>query len=222
LTHERSRQTVRRTIRLPSEQILGVQTPVIDAIDRASADARDSSIGDADVEAVTVRMEDRSTLDPFVDAFLADPRVDVAVNALRPALPARIGRSRPPWICNPIDDRCRATRSICDYTRAFDRRNGYGNGMSEMNSSSSSGAAGGQSLTLTTGGITLLGVLLSIGITIGFGISGPWWLRTGAGLIATLVLILTVRLGTSGGRGPLARFASWVIASDSDERAKKR
>lgn len=66
-------------------------------------------------------------------------------------------------------------------------------------------------LNLTTGGITLLGVLLSVGTTVGFGISGPWWLRLMAGLATTMVLALSVRLGTKSGRGPMARLANWLI-----------
>jgi hypothetical protein len=72
------------------------------------------------------------------------------------------------------------------------------------------------SLTLTTGGITLLGVLLSVGVTVGFGVSGPWWLRGLAGAGTTLALVVLVKLGTSSGRGPLARAANWVIGSPED------
>ncbi|HEV2075604.1 MAG TPA: hypothetical protein VGR10_05155 [Thermoleophilaceae bacterium] len=76
-----------------------------------------------------------------------------------------------------------------------------------------------RSLSLTTGGITLLGVLLSIGVTVGLGLKGPWWLRLAAGALTTLVLALTVKLGTSAGHGPLARMANWIIGSGDDERA---
>ena len=76
-----------------------------------------------------------------------------------------------------------------------------------------------QSLTLTTGGITLLGVLLSVGVSVGLGIKGEWWVRLLAGVATTVVLVLVVRLGTSSGRGPLARLADWVIGSSPDERS---
>jgi hypothetical protein len=33
----------------------------------------------------------------------------------------------------------------------------------------------GHSLTLTTGGITLLSVLLGIGVTVGLGVTEAWW-----------------------------------------------
>jgi hypothetical protein len=75
-----------------------------------------------------------------------------------------------------------------------------------------------RSISLTTGGITLLGVLLSIGTTVGFGVSGPWYARVVAGLAATAGLVVVVKLGTSAGRGPVARLAHWTIGSDSEPR----
>lgn len=75
-----------------------------------------------------------------------------------------------------------------------------------------------RSLNLTTGGVTLLGVLLSIGVTVGFGLSGPLWLRLIGGISVTLALVIFVKLATSSGRGPLARAANWVIGTpDADE-----
>lgn len=68
-----------------------------------------------------------------------------------------------------------------------------------------------RSLSLTTGGLTLLGILLSIGVTVGFGATGPWWVRTLAGLAVTTLLVVGVKLGTASGRGPVARLANWVI-----------
>lgn len=74
----------------------------------------------------------------------------------------------------------------------------------------------GRSLTLTTGGITLLGVLLSIGVSTGFGVSGPWWVRLLAGVGATVALAVVVKLGTAAGKGPLARLANWMIGAPKD------
>ena len=68
-----------------------------------------------------------------------------------------------------------------------------------------------RSLNLTTGGITLLGVLLSIGVTLGAAVSGPLWLRISAGLATTIAITVVVKVGTNAGRGPLARLADWVI-----------
>jgi hypothetical protein len=70
-----------------------------------------------------------------------------------------------------------------------------------------------RTLTLTTGGITLLGVLLSIGVTVGMGIDASWWVRLLVGLATTVMLSVVVKLGTSAGRGPLARMADWMIGA---------
>lgn len=74
------------------------------------------------------------------------------------------------------------------------------------------------SLNLTTGGITLLGVLVSVGTTVGLGIEGPWWIRLLAGMGTTLALIVAVKLGTGAGRGPVARLANWIIGSSREAR----
>lgn len=74
-----------------------------------------------------------------------------------------------------------------------------------------------RSLNLTTGGLTLLGVLLSIGVTVGFGVSGGTWLRVLVGLATTLALVALVKVGTSSGRGPVARLANWVIGAARED-----
>jgi len=74
------------------------------------------------------------------------------------------------------------------------------------------------SLTLTTGGITLLGVLVSVGATVGLGIDQEWWVRVLAGVGTTTVLAVIVKVGTGAGRGPLARLANWVIGSSPGRR----
>ena len=79
-----------------------------------------------------------------------------------------------------------------------------------------------RTLTLTTGGITLLGVLLSVGVSVAFGIKGEWWVRVLAGLGTTITLVLVVKVGTGAGRGPLARAANWVIGSSGDDRGGAR
>lgn len=81
-----------------------------------------------------------------------------------------------------------------------------------------SGERTSRSLSLTTGGITLLGVLLSIGVTVGIGISAEWWIRILAGAGTTLVLSVIVKFGSSAGRGPLARMANWMIGSGGSDR----
>ncbi len=69
-----------------------------------------------------------------------------------------------------------------------------------------------ETLTLTTGGITLLGVILSIGVTVAFGLEAEWWLRLLAGVAISGLLVLVVKVATSSGRGPLARLARWTIS----------
>jgi hypothetical protein len=76
-----------------------------------------------------------------------------------------------------------------------------------------------RTLSLTTGGITLLGVLLSIGVTVGMGLDAAWWVRVLAGLATTVVLSVVVKVGSSSGRGPLARMADWMIGTADSERA---
>lgn len=75
-----------------------------------------------------------------------------------------------------------------------------------------------RSVTLTAAGVTLLGVLLSIGVTVGLGVSGPWWVRVASGLASTVALVILVKATTRTGRGPLARLANWTIGAPSDGR----
>jgi hypothetical protein len=66
-------------------------------------------------------------------------------------------------------------------------------------------------LTLQSVGITLLGVLFSIGVTVGFGVTGAWWLRLGAGVATTIALVVLV--GTLGRRTRLLRrLANWMTS----------
>ncbi len=93
------------------------------------------------------------------------------------------------------------------------RRAGKPHRVSESNGTS------GTSLSLTTGGITLLGVLLSIGVTVGFGVHADWWIKVLVGAATTVLLGVVVKLGSSSGRGPLARMANWMIEDiDPDQR----
>ncbi len=64
-------------------------------------------------------------------------------------------------------------------------------------------------LTLQATGVTLLGVLLSIGITVAFGLSRPWWIRVLAGAGTTLALAFSVWfLGTK--TRMLVRLTDWI------------
>ncbi len=80
-----------------------------------------------------------------------------------------------------------------------------------MSGERDSGDRTSRSLSLTTGGLTLLGVLLSIGVTVAFGVEGRWWVRALAGVAVTALLVVGFKVGTASGRGPIARLANWVI-----------
>lgn len=69
-------------------------------------------------------------------------------------------------------------------------------------------------VTLTATGLTLLGVLLSVGVPVSFGLGGTWWLRVGAGAATSGALALVAAWATSRGRGVVARLANWVIGAD--------
>lgn len=70
--------------------------------------------------------------------------------------------------------------------------------------------ASGQAMQLQSAGLTLLGVILSVGVSVGFGVKAAWWVRVLAGVGTVVVLTLVVRLGSTPGRGPIARLAAWV------------
>lgn len=72
---------------------------------------------------------------------------------------------------------------------------------------------------LRTMGITLIGVVLSVAATVGFGMSGPWWLRAASAVATAVVLITLVKLATTAGsRGVVARAADWVTGEGEEDR----
>jgi len=75
------------------------------------------------------------------------------------------------------------------------------------------GGRSSASITLTAAGVTLLGVLLSIGVTVGLSTSGGLVLRLGLGAGSTVALVVLVKLTTRTGHGPLARLANWTITA---------
>ena len=69
--------------------------------------------------------------------------------------------------------------------------------------------------TLRAMGVTMLGVIVSVGVTVGFGVRGPWWLQLGAALASMVTLVVGVKTGTKqGARGPVSRAASWIAGGD--------
>lgn len=80
---------------------------------------------------------------------------------------------------------------------------------SAMRDGSSEDAA--QHRTLRAMGVTMIGVLCSVALTVGFGVAGPWWLRLAAGVAAGAALLLVVKLGTAqGSKGLVAHAADWL------------
>jgi len=64
-------------------------------------------------------------------------------------------------------------------------------------------------LTLEAAGITLIGVILSIGLTVGFGLKTELWIRVLAGLGTSVALVVLVKLSSSEAAA-LRRAANWI------------
>lgn len=70
--------------------------------------------------------------------------------------------------------------------------------------------SGSTASSTTSTGITLIGVLVSIGSTVGFGFSGLWSLPVVAGCAMALALAATVEVGTLSHQDQLACQAAWI------------
>lgn len=71
-------------------------------------------------------------------------------------------------------------------------------------------------------GLTLMGIVLSISVSVGFGLSGPWWMRVGVSIATAVMLVVVIKLSTNeGARGPVTRAADWITGEPNppDERA---
>lgn len=55
--------------------------------------------------------------------------------------------------------------------------------------------------------------MLSIGVTVGLGVHGPWWKRLLSGIATVVALLALVGWLARPGRGPLARLARWLMRS---------
>lgn len=65
--------------------------------------------------------------------------------------------------------------------------------------------------TLRSLGLTLIGVVLSISVSVGFGMSGPWWLRLAVAGATGAGLVVLIKLSTNqGARGPITKLADWI------------
>lgn len=70
--------------------------------------------------------------------------------------------------------------------------------------------------TLRSLGLTLLGVVASISLTVGFGISADWWLRVAAAIATAVGLLTIIKVSTrSGAKGRIARIADWITGTES-------
>lgn len=68
-------------------------------------------------------------------------------------------------------------------------------------------------ITLQASALTLLGVILSIAISLALGLPGPWWFRVGTGALVAIVLITGIKILSGSRRGPLTRIANWVLGA---------
>jgi hypothetical protein len=64
-------------------------------------------------------------------------------------------------------------------------------------------------VTLEAVGLTLIGVLVNIGVTIGIAIHGAWFVRVGVGVAAPLLLALAIK-ATHARAGAMKRLADWL------------
>ena len=55
--------------------------------------------------------------------------------------------------------------------------------------------------------LALLGILLSIGLSVGFGMPGSWWVGVLSGVGATVIAALVLRRWS----GPLPQFMVWLL-----------
>jgi hypothetical protein len=64
-------------------------------------------------------------------------------------------------------------------------------------------------LTLEAAGITLIGVILSISLTVAFGLELAVWLKVAAGIFTAVALTAAVKLSAAQGAA-LRRLANWI------------
>jgi hypothetical protein len=84
--------------------------------------------------------------------------------------------------------------------------------------------SGGRSVGVspTALGVTLIGVILSTGMTVGFGVHGDWWVRFVAACATVFALGAAVKALTRGGHGALSRLAEWLVGGTGDDNPDRR
>jgi hypothetical protein len=102
LAHERAREPVRRVVGLPAVQVLGIQTPMVDSVDRATAHADDPVVLHGNVDGVAVRVEHRRDLGPTVDVAFCESVLEMHVDPHRPGLAGGEWRALSPGIGDAI------------------------------------------------------------------------------------------------------------------------
>jgi len=58
-------------------------------------------------------------------------------------------------------------------------------------------------------GLTLIGVLVNIGVTVGLAVNAAWYVSVGAGLAAPIVLVVLLK-ATHHHVGAMKRLADWL------------
>jgi hypothetical protein len=58
-------------------------------------------------------------------------------------------------------------------------------------------------------GLTLIGVLVNIGVTVGLAVSGAWYVSVGTGIAAPVVLVVVLKLSHHH-IGAMKRLADWL------------
>src|SRR5215208_998032 len=89
LAHKRTLQPVRRVVGLPAEEVLRVETSVVDPAGYMTAYPDDAAVLDGYVHGVAVGVKEGRRLHPAVHPLLGDTILQVSVDPHRPWLPPR-------------------------------------------------------------------------------------------------------------------------------------
>jgi hypothetical protein len=67
-----------------------------------------------------------------------------------------------------------------------------------------------RTMHLESAGLTLIGIMLSIAVTVALGVHGRWWTRVVSGLGTIALLLVFFGYVARPGKGPLTRLARWL------------